>query len=183
MSIRSHPQQGNWSSSCGRGARAEEARDQAGQRFAHDQAKGIAVQMAADQRFECCLDAIEGVLDGLTLGRTDGPRVLDPLTEELGIAPFDLVNLETLPEPLVEVSQLIDAFGPQAQGLAEDLGGPNHAFPRPAVKSGKCPVRVRPGEGFGQPVGLGLPTLAQRNVENALNAILLVIECRAGTDQ
>ena len=82
----------------------ENAGDESGERFADDQAKGIAVLVPSDQGLECRLDSIDGIGDRFALRRADGLRIVDPLTEQLGVTPLDLVDLQTLPETLIEVS-------------------------------------------------------------------------------
>ena len=77
---------------------AQEARNQSSQGLANDQSKGL-FMMAADQRFECGLDSLHGLFDGLALGRTDGHGVFDPLAKQLGVSAFDLLDLKSLPEP------------------------------------------------------------------------------------
>ena len=161
----------------------QEARDQPGQRFADNQGEKLTVLMPADQRLERRSDPLQCIFDGLSLWWTDGPGILDPLAEQPGVAPLDLVDLKPLPEPLVKVPQLVDSLGPKPQGLADDLRGANHVLPRPAVERSVHALSPVLGQRLRQPVGLGRPALAQGNVENALNAVLLVIECRAGTDQ
>ena len=99
------------------GAAFEHAGDQAGERFTDNQTEGIAVLVPADQGLECRLDPIDGVGDGLALRRADGSWILDPLAEQLGVAPLDLLDLQTLPETLIEVSQLIDPSGRRPKAL------------------------------------------------------------------
>ena len=63
--------------------------------------------------------------------------VVEPLAEDLEVPPLDLVELEPLPEPLVEVAELVDPLGPQAEGLADGLGGADDALAGPAVEGGQ----------------------------------------------
>ena len=51
--------------------------------------------------------------------------------------PLDLVDLQALPEPLVEVAQLVDPPGAEAQGLADGLGRPQGVLARSAVEGGE----------------------------------------------
>ncbi len=95
----------------------ENAGDQAGERFAHDQTERLSILVSANQWFECCLDSIKSVCNGLALGRADRSWVLDPLAEQLGVTALDLFDLETLPEALIEVSQFIDAPGRKPSDL------------------------------------------------------------------
>ena len=93
--------------------------------------------MAADQRFERGLDSLHGFFDGLPLGRTDRHGVFDPLAKQLGVSAFDLLDLKSLPEPLIEISEVVDPPGSQPQGFADDLGGAHHAVTRTAIQGGK----------------------------------------------
>ena len=61
--------------------------------------------MPSDQRFECRLDPIDGIRDRFALRWADRLRIFDPLPEQLGVTPLDLVDLQTLPETLIEVSE------------------------------------------------------------------------------
>src|SRR5271157_4757646 len=149
------------------GAAFEDAGDQAGERFTDNQTEGIAVLVPADQGFECRFDPIERVGDGLALRRADGSRILDPLAEKLGVAPLDL----------------LDPSGAKAQGLAHDLRGADDALARPAIKSRKGSAVLSGGQRLGQACRLGASSLAQGDIKNALNPVLLVVECRAGPDQ
>src|SRR5271157_2771266 len=165
------------------GAAFEDAGDQAGERFTDNQTEGIAALVPADQGFECRFDPIQRVGDGLALRRADGSRVLDPLAEKLGVAPLDLLDLQTLPETLIEVPQLVDPSGAKAQGLAHDLRGADDALARPAIKSRKGSAALSGGQRLGQAGRLGASSVAQGDIKNALNTVLLVVECRAGPDQ
>ena len=60
-----------------------------------------------------------------------------------GVPPLDLLDLEPLPEPLVEVAQLVDPLGAQAQGPADGLGGADDALAGAAVQGGQ--LDARPG--------------------------------------
>src|SRR5208283_2805459 len=96
---------------------------------------------------------------------------------------LDLLDLQTLPETLIEVPQLVDPSGAKAQGLAHDLRGADDALARPAIKSRKGSAVLSGGQRLGQAGRLGAPSVAQGNIKNALNTVLLVVECRAGPDQ
>ena len=88
-----------------------------------------------------------------------------------------------MPEALVEVAELVDPLGAEPEGLADDLGGLDGALAGPAVERGQ----LDPGQGFGELLGelghLGLAAVAERDVEDALDAVLLVVDGRAGSNQ
>ena len=126
------------------------AGDQPGQRLADDQADRL-VLMAAEQRPEGRLDPLHRPLDGLALGRTDRRRVVDPLAEHLGVPPLDLVDLEALPEPLIEVAELVDPLGTDAHDLADDLRGPDRVLAGAAVERGQRGVAQALGDLPGHP--------------------------------
>src|SRR5262245_55520722 len=114
----------------------EVAGDQLGDRLADNQADGL-IGVAADQGPQRPFDPFQGADDRLPLGRADGDGILEPLAEDLEVAPLDLVELEPLPEALIEVAEVIDPSRPQAEGLAEDLGGADDALAGPAVEGGQ----------------------------------------------
>src|SRR6185312_7841828 len=160
----------------------EVAGDELGDRLADDKAHGLHL-VAPDEGTEGRLDPAEGAVDRLPLGGTDRLRVVEPLAEDPVVAPLDLVELEALPEPLVEVAQIVDLLRAQAEGLSHRLGGSNDALARPAVECGELNARQRFSEPFGQLGDFRPASFAQRDIEYALEAILLVIGGRAGPDQ
>src|SRR3954468_15870868 len=73
------------------GVTAEVAGDQLRQGLADDQAYGLVV-VGADQGAGGLPDPLQGVLDRLALGGADGHRVVEPLAEDLEVAPLDLIE-------------------------------------------------------------------------------------------
>src|SRR5207253_552774 len=124
-------------------------------------------------------DPLQGGFDGLAPGGADGPGVVEPLAEELPVATPDLVDLEPLPEPLVEVAEVVELLGSQAEDAADGLGGADDALTGAAVERREIEARQSRGE-FGD---LSATPVAQGDVENALDAVLLVVGRRAGADQ
>src|SRR5689334_11931764 len=129
--------------------------------------------MATYQGLESRLDALHGFFDRFSLGRTDRHGVFDPLAKQPGVSAFDLLDLKSLPEPLIEISQIIDPPGSQPQGLADDLGGTHHAVTRTAIQGGKRRSHRTRGQRFPQASRLDMPPLVQGDVEDPLNAVLL----------
>ncbi len=157
--------------------------DHAGQRLRDDEADRLVV-MTSQQRPERRLDSSHRVLESLTLGRTDGLGIFDPLPVNLGVAPLDLVDLEALPQSLVQVAEFVK---PLRDGR-----------PGPCRRSRRCESRSHPGPQYKRrerlavqcasqhrhhPRDFPVPALRKRDVENPLQAILLVVNRRAGTDQ
>src|SRR3954454_14842026 len=114
----------------------EVAGDELRDRLADGQADGL-VLVTPDQGAEGGLDPFQGGGDRLPLGGADGDGVVEPLPEHLEVAPLDLVELEALPEPLVEVAEVVDPPGSEAEGLADGLGGADGALAGPAVEGGE----------------------------------------------
>ena len=117
---------------------------------------------------------------GSPWGGLDGEGVVDPLAEDLQVPPADLVDLEPLPEALVEVAELVDPAGAEAQGPADGLGGPDGALARAAVEGGESTTPASCSARLGD---LGPAAVAQGDVEDALDPVLLVVDRRAGADQ
>ena len=103
--------------------------------------------------------------------------------EHLVMSALQLLDLQPLPEPLVEIAQLLDAAGPEAQRSADRLGGADGVLAGSAIQGGQFDTDQSLDELLGQPGDLGPAPLAERDVEDALNAILLVVDRRAGADQ
>jgi hypothetical protein len=101
------------------------------------------------------------------LRRADGAGVVEPLAEQPEVAALDLVDLQALPEPLIEVAQLVDPLGPQADGAADGLGGADDALAGSTVQRGQLDA--------GEALGLGL---LDRVVDDgtALDAALALAE-------
>ena len=144
-SIRSKPAGGDVVVELDARIAAQVAGDELGERLADDQADRL-VLVALDQRLERGLDPLEGVLDGLAQRGADGQRVVEPLAEDPQVPALDLVDLEALPEPLVEVAEVVDPLGAQAEGLADGLGGADDALARPAIEGGEGDAVERGGE-------------------------------------
>jgi hypothetical protein len=157
---------------------AEEAGEELGEGFADDEADDF-VLVALDEGFEGGSGAVEGVLDGLAFGGADGAGVVEPLTEELEVSALDFVELETLPEALVEVAEVVEALGAEAEVAADDFGGFEDAFAGAAVEGGEA----RGGEAGGEVEGLGASALGERDIKDSLHPVLLVIGRGAGPDQ
>ena len=164
------------------GVAAEVAGDELGDRLAGDQADRL-VAVPPDQGLERGLDPVHRLLDRLAVGRADGAGVVDPLAEDLQVPPLDLVDLEPLPEPLVEVAQLVDPPGAEAQGPADGLGGPEGVLARARSRGRPARRRRAAGQLLGQLGDLGPAAVAQGDVEDALDPVLLVVDRRAGADQ
>ena len=107
------------------------------------------VMMAPQQRTKRRLDPRHRVFKRLALRRTDRLGVFDPLPVQLGIPPPDLIDLEALPQSLVEVAKLLDSFGTDPECLADDLGRSNDVFARPTIQGRqRRPVeRIEPASG------------------------------------
>ena len=150
-----------------------------GQRLTHNQSDRL-VMMALEQRPKRRLDPPHRALDRLALRRTDRLRVVDPLPEKLGIPALDLVDLEPLPESLVEVAEFVDSFGTDRQGLADDFRGSNHILARTTVQGRERRAVQALCQRLGHPCHFALAALAERDVEDSLHAILLVVNRRAG---
>ena len=164
------------------GISAEVARDELGEGFADNQDNGLIV-VPLDQGFECPLDPFQSVLDGFTVRRADGQGVVLPLSEDPKIPPLDLIDLQPLPEPLVEISKLIDAARPQSDHLADRLGGPGDTLAGSAVERGEFHPLEFLGERDDKPGHLGPSAFTERDVEDPLDALLLVIGRCTGPDQ
>src|SRR5262245_4862682 len=161
---------------------AQVAGDELGDRLAGDDADRF-VLVPSNQGTEGLADTFLSARDGLALGRADGHRVIEPLAEDLEVAPLDLVELQALPEPLVEIAEVIDALGTQPEGPADGLCRADDALTGAAVERGQRGLRA----GFGEPGGerghLGTPALAERDVERSLDAVPLVVDRGAGANQ
>src|SRR5262249_52977857 len=109
------------------------ARHHLRQRFADDQADRLCM-VALEQRPKCRLDSARRIFHRFALGWTDGFRLVHPLPEQLGVSALDLIDLKTLPQPLVNISEFVDSLGTNPEGLAYDLGCADDVFRRAAVK-------------------------------------------------
>ncbi len=136
-----------------------------------------------DQGLEGDLDPLHRAVDRLAVGRADGAGVVDPLAEDLEVPPLDLVDLQALPEPLVEVAELVDPPGAEAEGLADGLGGPEGVLARARSRGRRARCRRGRGELLGELGDLGPAPVAQGDVEDPLDAVLLVVDRGAGADQ
>ena len=86
------------------------------QRLSHNQADRLLL-VPAQQRTERRLDPSHRTFDGLAQRGTDRRGIVDPLSEQLGVSPLDFVDLEPLPQPLVEVAEFVDPLGPDPRIL------------------------------------------------------------------
>src|SRR3954453_9108657 len=105
----------------------EVAGDELRDRLPHDQADGLFL-VSPDQGAEGGLDPFQGGGGRLPLGGADGAGGVGPLPDDLEVAPLDLVELGALPEPLVEVAEVVDPPGSEPEGLAYALGRPDGAL-------------------------------------------------------
>ena len=120
---------------------------------------------------------------GSPWGGAHGARVVDPLPENADVTPLDLLELEALPEPLVEVAQLVDPPGADAQCPADRLGRPVGVLGRAAIEGSQGdPARGR-SQLLDELGDLGPAPIAQGDVENPLDAVLLIVDGGAGADQ
>src|SRR5262249_50324634 len=107
----------------------EVAGDQLGERLAHDPADRVGL-VAPAQSLQCVPDPRQRVLDGLTQRGADGQRVVEPLAKDAKIAALDLIDLEALPESLVEIAEVVNPPGSEVESLADSLRGADDAFSR-----------------------------------------------------
>ena len=103
------------------------ADDHCGQRLTDNQPDRLVV-VALEQRPERGLDSPHGAFDRLALGRTDRLGVVDPLPEKLRVPAPDLVDLEPLPESLVEVAEFVDSLGPDHQSALPTISAVRVTF-------------------------------------------------------
>src|SRR5262249_31521559 len=141
------------------GLSAEVTGDQSCQRFGNYQADRLLL-MTPQQRPECRLDSLHGLLDGLTLGRTDGCGAVDPLAGPLGSPAPEFGNLQSLPQSLVQVAKVVDPFGADSQDLTDNLGGANQILPRPGVKGRERRAAQAESQPLGHPHHLDPAALA-----------------------
>src|SRR5262245_21440299 len=94
------------------GLPAQDAGDELGERLGHDEADRL-VTVTPDQGPQGGPDSVERLLDRLALGRANRAGVVEPLAEQLEIAAADLIELQALPEALVEVPEILDPPGPE----------------------------------------------------------------------
>src|SRR5262245_44642816 len=118
--------------------------------------------MATKQGPEGRLDPLHRPLHRLALGWTDGRGVFEPLPEQSGIPALDLVDLEALPESLIEVAELIDPLGTHTDDLADDLRGPDGVLAGAAVQGGQGGFAQAVRELLGHSDHFAPPLLAER---------------------
>lgn len=160
------------------GVAAKKSSNELGNRLRDNQADRFG-GMPPNQGTQDVAYALQRVFNRLTEGRADGQGLVEPLAKELGVSAAEFIDLETLPESLVQVAEFIEPFGPKPQGPADGFGGPEDALAWSAVKRDQIRSRQR----FRERGNLGTPTLAEGDIEHPLDSILFVVDGGAGTDQ
>ncbi len=157
---------------------AEVASDELGDWLAGDETDRL-IAMAANQWFEGIFDALEGRLNIFTEWGTNSEWSIEPLAEDLEVSPLEFIDLETLPQSLIEVAKIFDAFGSKAEHLADRLGGSEDTLAGSAIEGGHRGT----GEALGQGNHFDAAPVGEWDVEDTLHAVLLVVDRRAGADQ
>jgi hypothetical protein len=152
--------------------------NQLGDWFAGDQANRLA-SVPPEHGPKRQGDPFEGMLDILALGRLNGKWIVEPLTENLEMSPSDLLDLEALPEPLIKVAKFVDTSRPKPNCAADDFGRPEGALAWSAVERDEFNL----GNPLRKTGDFGAAAIAQGEVKDALDPVLLVVDGRARPDK